>query len=197
MTVLPTEWHEGEKQVQELLHVPYLNCPTKPGLGGFSAHYLLPSSLLAVGIEDNEGRLWTTVLGGEPGFIKSLGQSVISVTALADHKHDPVIQILLQEGQNQAVERLSKDRRDFSALGIHLATRDRVKLLGKVLAATELEYGNQVQGDEGATAPLQLVLGITGSLGMIHTLFPLFSEPITMSFFLPKKESKILRSLTL
>ena len=168
MGVAPTEWHEGEYQVHKLLHVPYQNNPTKPGLSAFSQYYLLPSSLLAIGIEDNEGQLWTTLLGGESGFIKSMGQSLISVTALANHKHDPVIQILLQEGLDQAGRRGSKDRRDFSALGIHLATRDRVKLLGKVLAATTVDYRNQGREGESAVAPLQLVFAITGSLGMMH-----------------------------
>ena len=75
----PISFHEGEQKIQRLLHVPIQDNPTFPGLGPDAIRLLHFSSLIAVGTIDSEGRPWTTLLGGEPGFARSLGQSIIGI----------------------------------------------------------------------------------------------------------------------
>ena len=143
METAPTDWNDGEHQMHKLLHVPYQDNPTRPGLSAHAQRLLHLSSLLAVGVVDNDGRPWTTVLGGEPGFARSIGQSIIGVKGIADHKHDPVVQALLQGEKQKTLNDGSKAAKDFSALGLHLATRDRVKLQGKVLGTGVVETEQQ------------------------------------------------------
>ena len=148
--------------MHKLLHVPHMHNPTSPGLSPHSQRMLHISSLLAIGVVDDQGRPWTNVLGGEPGFARSFGQSIVGVQSLADLRHDPVMSILFSTKQEDVQGR---QVRDFSALGIHLATRDRVKLQGKVLAAGS-KGGDQTS--EHAVGETQIALSITGSIGKAH-----------------------------
>ena len=158
MDITGAQWHEGEDQMHKILHVPPQGNPTRPGLSPHAQRLLHLSSLLAVGLVDDQGRPWTTVLGGEPGFARSLGQSIVGVRVLADAKYDPVIEAL--SVKNRAIEGVSDQAKatDFAALGLHLASRDRVKLHGKIVAS------DIADGDDHV-AQVQAAFLVTGSLG--------------------------------
>ena len=149
--------------MHKLLHVPYSDNPTWPGLSAHAQRLLHISSLLAIGTLDIQGRPWTTLLGGAPGFARSLGQSIIRVKTLVNWQHDPVLEELLEKKEDGAGA-AKKTSRAFSALGIHLATRARVKLHGQVLAG-ERAGNNPEDAGQYAAAELQMVFAIEGSLG--------------------------------
>ena len=189
MEIASTDWNDGEHQMHKLLHVPYQDNPTRPGLSAHAQRLLHLSSLLAIGAVGNDGRLWTTVLGGEPGFARSIGQSIIGVKALADPRYDPVMQGLLQEEQSTARSNSNRNVKDFSALGLHLATRDRVKLTGKVVAAGTVEDEEQTHKVETTAKQIQVVFAVSGSLGMIcisSYIFERFPEIKKTPFTLPR-----------
>lgn len=161
----PLDFHEGERKVQSLLHAPDQDNPTSIGLSPHATRLLHVSSLLAVGTLDKEGQPWTTLLGGEPGFARSLGQSIISVKSKVARQHDPVVNLLVDSEQDGEVHGGGKDGRVISALGIHLATRDRIKLSGRLVAGALGRSGSGAEEDYGA-AEIQLILAIHQSLGM-------------------------------
>ena len=154
----PIPFHEGEKRLRSLLHVPDGDNPTSPGLSPYARHLVCISSLLAIGTLDAEGRPWTTLLGGEPGFARSLGQSVIGIKTLVDRKYDPVIGLLVGNEHDGEVHEEKVNARLVSALGIHLETRDRVKLSGNMVAGA--------LGNHGPNSEAELVFAIQHSLGM-------------------------------
>ena len=164
----PIRFHEGEDKMRSLLHVPAGDNPTSPGLSPHARRLLHISSLLAIGTLDTEGRPWTTLLGGEPGFARSLGQSIVGVKTLVDRKFDPVIRLLLGDKEDGEVHEETGDGRVVSALGIHLATRDRIKLSGKMVAGALGHHRptSEAGEDESGAAEVQLVLAIQQSLGM-------------------------------
>ena len=166
----PISFHKGEQKVQKLLHVPSQDNPTSPGLSPHATRLLHLSSLIAIGTADNEGRPWTTILGGEPGFTRSLGQSMVGVKTVVDRKHDPVIEILVGGQRDGEVREVGKGGRLVSALGIHLATRDRIKLWGKMVAGALGHHGPEAEGEDDGTAEVQLVFAIQQSLGKHHEM---------------------------
>ena len=163
----PIHFHEGEESMHSLLHVPNRDNPTSPGLAPYAKRLLHISSLLAIGTLDAEGRPWTTLLGGEPGFARSLGQSIVGVKTLVDRKFDPVIRHLLGDKQDGEVLEEKADGRLVSALGIHLATRERVKLSGIMVAGALENLGSSSAPDEdrSGAAEVQLVFAIQQSIG--------------------------------
>lgn len=161
----PIEWHQGEEKMHALLHVPDQDNPTSPGLSPHATRLLQKSSLLAIGTLDDCGQPWTTLLGGGPGFARSLGQSIVGVKTLVDRRYDPVVEVLVGGRQDGEVYEEGKGGRLMSALGIHLATRDRVKLSGKSVAGALVTHGSGALTDERTAAELQAVFTIQRSLG--------------------------------
>ena len=161
----PLTWHEGEQKVQSILHVPQRDNPTTPGLSPYATRLLHISSMLALGTLDDDGRPWTSLLSGEPGFARSLGQSIIGVKTLVDRRYDPVVELLVGGRQDGEVHEIGKDGRPVSALGIHLATRDRVKVAGKMVAGALGDLNSGVQEDESGVAEIQVVFAIYQSIG--------------------------------
>ena len=161
----PISFHEGERTVRHLLHVPDGDNPTSPGLSPHAARLLQLSSLIAIGTLDNEGRPWTTLLGGEPGFARSLGRSVIGIKTLVDRKYDPVINILVGSQPDEEVRETGQGGQLLSAVGVHLATRDRIKLWGKMFAGALGHHGPEAEEGQGSVAEAQLVFAIQQSLG--------------------------------
>ncbi len=162
----PMDFHEGERKMQSLLHVPFMDNPTTPGLSPHATRLLHVSSLLALGTLDDEGRPWTTLLGGEPGFARSLGQSVIGVKTIVDKKYDPVVELLVGGKQDGEVHENGRGGRLMSALGIHLATRDRVKLAGRIVAGALGDFKSETEESESGAAEIQVVFAINRSLGV-------------------------------
>jgi len=161
----PMTFHEGERKLQSLLHVPSQYNPTSPGLSPHATRLLHISSLLALGTLDDRGRPWTTLLCGQPGFARSLGQSIISVKTLVDRKNDPVVELLVGGMHDGEVHEVGNNGRSISALGIHLATRDRVKLAGKMVAGALGDVDSKPGEMESSVAEIQVVFDIQSSLG--------------------------------
>lgn len=157
-------WHEGEDRMHEKLHVPYQDNPTSPFLTPFAARLLPNVPLLALGTLDEAGRPWTTLLGGEAGFVRPLGHSNIGIRTLVTPTFDPVINILLGSKHGDvAVESTNKNRL-VAGLGIDLATRSRVKLAGQLVAGALDHLGGKL-ADRPVTEA-QMVIKIEQSLGM-------------------------------
>lgn len=180
--------------MRSLLRVPDGDNPTSPGLSPYARRVLHISSLLAIGTLDAEGRPWTTLLGGEPGFARSLGQSIIVVKTLVDRKFDPVIGILLGDKKDGEVHEEKGDGRLVSALGIHLATRGRVKLSGKMVTGALRYHTREADADESGAAEVQLVFAIQQSLGNCpkylnqKQIVQSLPEPLLLSDTLPLPE---------
>ncbi len=98
----------------------------------------------------------------------SLGQSIIRIKTLINRKFDPVIGLLLGDKKDGEVHEENWDGRLVSALAIHLATRDRVKLSGKMIAGALGHHGwaSEADDDDSGAAEAQLVFAIQQSLGM-------------------------------
>ncbi len=152
--------------MHSLLHVPNQDNPTAPGLTPYGGHMLLLAPLMAIGTLDNSGRPWTTLLGGEPGFSRPIGNSIIGVKTLVDKRHDPVIKLLVGGGQDGEVHEKQSNGRIFSALPINLATRSRVKIAGRMVAGALGSLGSQSKEDADGIGEVQLVFTVEHSLGM-------------------------------
>lgn len=159
----PIDFHEGEQKVQSLLHVPPQYNPTSPGLSPHATRLLHISSLLALGTLDDEGFPWTTLLGGQPGFARSLGRSIIGVKTLIGRNFDPVIELLFRGRQDGEVHETDTTGRLMSALAIHLETRDRVKLGGKMIAGAIEDLDSEAENN--GASEVQAVFAIQQSLG--------------------------------
>ena len=143
--------------MHSLLHVPDRDNPMSPGLSPYARRLVGISSLLAIGTLDAEGHPWTTLLGGEPGIARSLGQSLIGIKTLVDQRYDPVIELLVGNDYDGEVHEEKRNARLVSALGIHLETRDRVKVSGLMVAGA--------LGHHGSTSEAELVFAIQQSIG--------------------------------
>jgi len=106
--------------------------------------------LLAIGTVDDEGRPWTSLWGGKPGYVRPVGSSVIALSTEVDHKHDPVVTALCRESANNTM---------FGALTMDLDKRNRWKLCGRAMA------GKLQASDGDASALAQLVVQVEQSLG--------------------------------
>lgn len=151
--------------MHSLLRVPYQENPTSPFLTPGAAYLLQTSPLLALGALDDQGRPWTTVWGGEPGFARSIAPSVIGLNTLVDRLFDPVVGALVGGKDNGEVNLQQEGGRMVSGLAIDLAKRKRVKLFGR-LVGSALDRINSDHEDENIGAgQVQLALKIEQSLG--------------------------------
>lgn len=158
-------WHQGEQDVQSLLHVPPFDNPTSPGMSPYAARLLKMSSMVALGTLDDNDRPWTTLLGREPGFARSLGQSIIGLRTLVDSKYDPVVQLLMGGKPQGEVNETGNNGRLISGLGIHLETRNRVKFGGRAVAASVGDLNAEAKEVNDGAAEMQAVFAISQSLG--------------------------------
>ena len=169
MTTIQTrhfDWNEGERKVQSLLNVPFYENPTSPELSFHAARLCKISSLLALGTIDDEGRPWTTILSGQPGFIQLLGQSFIGVRAETTSIHDPVIELLRND--EDTAQNVSGGGRPMAALGIHLATRDRVKLTGSMIACNQISSKSHFEERRDGMLDCNMVFRVERSMGTYH-----------------------------
>ena len=189
MNLTTKGWNEGEVRMHQVMHVPEQGYPTRPGLSFHAQRLLHMSSLLALGVVDEQGRPWTTLIGGEAGFARSLGQSIVGVKALADVQQDPVLQTILQHSRNKnnQGDDARTDFQEFSALGIHLATRDRVKIQGQLLGAGVVSTHENI-------SEVQIAFAVKGSLGNCpkylnkKDLVLTTPEPVLLSDTIPLSE---------
>lgn len=155
-------WHEGEDQMHKLLKVPEMENPTALGLTPFGERILRKAPLLALGTLDDEGRPWTTLLGGKAGFAQPLGQSIIGLRTMVDDTYDPVLRLLIpSHGESAKLE--DQRGKPVSALSIDLASRTRVKISGEMVAgAMEQNADNE---DGTAVGEAQIIIAVKHSMG--------------------------------
>jgi len=159
-----TQWHGGEEQMHKLLKVPERENPTSPFLSPFAANLLPRAPLIALGTLDAEGRPWTTVWGGEPGFSRAIAQSTIGVKTTVERTFDPVVEILFGGKADGEVVKSNGTGKMVGGLAIDLETRRRVKLYGRMVAGA-------LAATEEGVGEVQLVVKIEQSLGMYLTFF--------------------------
>lgn len=126
------------------LKLPISGDPTSSGLPMNHAVRAMQSPLVAVGTLDNKGRPWTTVWGGDIGCARPVAEDVLRFDSKVDTQHDPVFSALLGSDKSKAghaVLQNEKKRKMMAALTIDLDGQDRVKLMGKMLAAMEGKDG--------------------------------------------------------
>ncbi|CAL3962649.1 hypothetical protein PZA11_000252 [Diplocarpon coronariae] len=153
------QWHAGEEEMHRLLRVPHMDNPTQPGLPQrWASNILFRSPLIALGTIDADGRIWTTVWGGEAGFSRAIAQDIIGVKSTVDRQHDPVLEALLGGKADGEVVQGEGTGKMISGLSINLESRSRVKLYGRMAA------GALVTAEEGV-GEVQLVIRIEQSLG--------------------------------
>jgi hypothetical protein len=107
---------------------------------------------------DNLNRPWTTVWGGDRGFARPVAENVLAFNSAVDTRHDPVFQALWDgaDPQDDGVVRPGGgEGKGMAGLAIDLETRDRVKLMGKMVAGAAVNGGKEVQ----------MAMVVTGSLG--------------------------------
>lgn len=159
-------WHEGEQKMHSLMRTPaYEENPTSPFLTPGGAHLLQTAPLLALGTLDREGWPWTSLWGGEPGFARSLGSSVVGIKNLVDRQHDPVSQALLGGQQDGEVARENGQDRFVSGLAIDLSARRRVKFAGHMMAGAMGQLATEPTEEESKIAEAQIVVKVDSSLG--------------------------------
>lgn len=143
--------------------------------------------LLAIGTVDSESRPWTTIWGGESGFSRPLGQSILGIrTPVAAHD-DPVVESLVGTQPDGEVVKEQGQGRMVSGLTIDFVSRKRVKLYGRMVAGAlstiQLE-DCEALGDSDPQTEIQLVIGIEQSLG-VRPLFLSRSTTFVSSSPLP------------
>ena len=159
-------WHEGEKALHRVLRVPEHENPTSTFLTPGAGRLLSASPLLALGALDKNNNPWTTLWGGEAGFARPVGKSIIEVKTLIDGKNDPVAEALFGDAKDDG-EVISGGStggggKMVGGLTIHLEKRLRVKLYGRMVAGAVSKLG---EGGVDGKAEVQLVVGIEQSLG--------------------------------
>ena len=154
-----TPWHAGEEEMHKLLKVPDRENPTSPFLSPFASNLLIRAPLVAVGTLDAEGRPWTALWGGEPGFSRAIAQSVIGVKTTVERTYDPVVEALFGgKADGEVIQEQGKGKM-VGGLAIDLETRRRVKLYGRMVAGA-------LAATEEGVGEVQLVVKIEQSLGM-------------------------------
>jgi hypothetical protein len=166
---LALPWHDGENAIHRRLGVEgnYDN-PTSSMLTPYAAYLLQRSPLLAIGTLDSEGRPWTTVWGGDPGFASSLGSSIIGLSVTVDRKHDPVVAALLTDTAGDDVSWVRGQGKMVGGLAIDLLKRQRVKLYGRLAASTINTLSAEEGEDDIGIGEMRLVVRIEQSLGRMQ-----------------------------
>lgn len=165
-------WHAGELAIHKLVHVPTPNNPTAAGLPASYGHRVQQSPLVAFGALDDDGRPWTTIWGGVPGFARPIGHDLLMAGSLVDGRHDPVIEALFGsvEGgggkyQMDPAEFASGGGKVVSGLGMDLATRDRVKVAGRLVEGGITTEPGPLGGGEDGVARAEMVVLVEEGLG--------------------------------
>ncbi|KAM3559096.1 hypothetical protein ARSEF4850_004286 [Beauveria asiatica] len=140
--------HEGEAAMRALLRVPLGRNPTAAGLPPHYALRVAASPLAAVGTLDAKGRPWTALWGGARGFAELIAPGVLGLNSSVDTAHDPVYQALWggEEAVRGGVVQPSDDAgKMMAALALDLESRDRVKLMGAMVAGSADVKINKLQ----------------------------------------------------
>jgi hypothetical protein len=155
-------WHEGERKMHSLMATPRdQGNPTSPFLTPGAAAAVGQFPLLAVGVQDNEGRPWTTIWGGDPGFARPVPGSHIALRVPIDKNYDPVVEALMGEDKSPGMRVEGLQEKMIGGLTIDLEARRRVKLYGKAVA------GAMVVPTKDRPDQIELITHIEQSLGKL------------------------------
>ncbi|KAK7538865.1 oxidoreductase-like protein [Phyllosticta citricarpa] len=163
--VAAMHFSEGERQIQRLMNpsLRELDNPTAPTLTHQAAFALNNFPLIALGALDSQDRPWTTLLGGSPPLAQPLGDSLVGVQAKVNAASDPVIEALFDAKQHQVNGQVIREETPGKMIGglpIHLETRKRVKIFGR-MAARKLSLGTE----DDRVGDIQLFFNVEQSLG--------------------------------
>ncbi|KAI1416597.1 hypothetical protein F5Y13DRAFT_119720 [Hypoxylon sp. FL1857] len=157
-----SQFHPGEQAMHNLLHIQQRYNPTHHDLPQALGYRVGISPLVAFGTLDRQGRPWATLWGGEAGFCRPIARDVLGVRATADVAHDPVLRGLLEnEKSGEVVDDAvvqPEDGKIMAGLSVDPETRDRVKIMGRMVVGT-------VNRTDPGIGELQLAVKINGSLG--------------------------------
>ncbi len=165
----PVLWHDGEKAVQKLLLAPSL-IHANPSARGMTPSYnyrVANSPLVAFGALDDNGRPWTTVWGGERGFTRAIAQNILGAQSVVDRMYDPVVKALVGSAPLGELVRPDENARPklMAGLSIDLETRDRVKLMGKMVVGALMPKPSADGEDDGTIGEMQVAMTVQESLG--------------------------------
>ncbi|MFI6449105.1 pyridoxamine 5'-phosphate oxidase family protein [Kitasatospora sp. NPDC050543] len=114
-------YHPGERAAQALAgeteRADHLGRSIRDTVPAVAAAFLAQRQLLVVGAADGAGRMWTTVLAGEPGFISVPDERTMSVAAVP-HPDDPLH------------DALGRPTIQVGTLALEPATRRRMRVNG-------------------------------------------------------------------
>ncbi|GHO65833.1 oxidoreductase [Ktedonobacter sp. SOSP1-52] len=133
------DYHAGELEVQRQAGVPprasRVNKSLRPTLPPIAQTFLHEQCMVVLSTTDSEGRVWASILAGEPGFLKTPDEQTVKISA-APGPFDP----------------LSKNLQIGGAIGmtmIDFATRRRMRVNGRIKSVrgeivvhTEQVYSN-------------------------------------------------------
>src|ERR1700760_1442420 len=88
------QWSDGEHRMHNLMKVPEYENPTSDYLSPGVGYMILQSPIMAIGVIGEDKRPWTSIWGGEMGFVRPLGGSLIGIRTDVDVKFDPVLEAL-------------------------------------------------------------------------------------------------------
>jgi hypothetical protein len=168
----PLPFNEGEMTMRKSFNVPDRPNPTSLFLTPNGQFMISHAPLLGLGALDADGRPWSTVWGGEPGFASVIDRDIVGMRALVDRVYDPVVTALFGESNvaEGSITHSESRNKMISGVTIDLENRKRVKLYGKVVLGTleDPEDNNSAEnsGLSGKRGHAQLVVKIEESLGM-------------------------------
>jgi len=126
---MKSKFHAGEIEVQTRAGVQDIARRVagvlRSTIPPVAREFLEGQRMVVVSTVDSRGRVWASILTGEPGFIQALDEQTVQINAELI-PGDPLVENL-------------RTRRDIGILAIELSTRRRMKLKGR----SELgEYGS-------------------------------------------------------
>ena len=157
-------WHEGEEKMHQLTKVGTFDNPSSPFLQPRAASMVQRFPLLALGTLDKQGRPWTTVWGGEVPIGQAVAKDILGLRTIVDSKTDPVVEILFDGKDDGEVVHEKGAGRMIAGLSIHLEQRNRMKLVGRMVAGALNAHEDGLPGS-GSVGQVQLVWKIEQSLG--------------------------------
>ena len=182
-------FHAGELELHRICALPSIeprDNPTLPGSALFRyAAWLQRAPLVAVGALDAYGQIWTTMWGGESGFLLSPGRDILAVQARIGTVVSSEVTGGKTQTEDEDAERkmsepwswaadpvaasfssnalsVAESSRMVSLLAVDLEARNRVKLFGNLIASNA-KSGSE--GDPGDPRAVQLVLKVQQALG--------------------------------
>jgi hypothetical protein len=157
-------WHSGEQAVQKLVGVSTFSRqnPTSTVFPVAHGQRIAINQLLGVGALDERGRPWSSVWGGERGFARRTAEATLEIETLVDCKYDPVVRALLLSGL-PAPEEAQWGRKFVSGMSMDFDSRDRVKIMGRMLTGGLLPMSSDYNKDVGEARITMLVQESTGN----------------------------------